>query len=197
MASPAGRTARPSRTPEAWWEGVGARRRARRWTARACPAERVAAVGLSGQVGTHVLLDRAGQPLRPAISWQDTRSGAEAGEVRERLGRERLAQTLGIDLPPGPAWPLPRLLWLQRHAPADLARHLAAAQAKDFVAYRLTGELATDPPVGAGWCGCPVPRSPTICCASWTCRWTCWRRAALPRGGDGRACQPRRPRPAG
>ena len=129
--------------PDDWWQAVcAAARQALR--EGAIPAERVAAIGLSGQVGTHVLLDRAGQPLRPAISWQDTRARAEATEVRERLGRARLARTLGIDLPPGPAWPLPRLLWLSRHAPADLARTWRLLLAKDFVAYRLTGELATD-----------------------------------------------------
>ena len=81
---------------------------------------------------------------RPAISWQDTRARLEATEVRDRLGRARLAGILGIDLPPGPAWPLPRLLWLSRHAPADLARAWRLLLAKDFVAFRLTGELATD-----------------------------------------------------
>jgi xylulokinase len=108
------------------------------------PAENVAAVGLSGQVGTHVLLDRAGHPLRPAISWQDTRARAEVAALHRRIGRERLATILGIDLPPGPAWPLPRLLWLRRHAAHDLAQTWRLLQAKDFVAYRLTGELATD-----------------------------------------------------
>jgi sugar (pentulose or hexulose) kinase len=95
-------------------------------------------------VGTHLFLNRAGQPVRPALSWQDTRAHAEAIALQQRLGRERLAVSLGIDLPPGPAWPLPRLLWLQRHEPHHLAQTWKMMQVKDFVAYQLTGELGTD-----------------------------------------------------
>ncbi len=129
--------------PEDWWQAASAAVRQALREGGVAP-ERVAAAGLSGQVGTHVLLDRAGQPLRPAISWQDTRARLEAVEVRDRLGRARLAENLGLDLPPGAAWPLPRLLWLSRHAPADLARAWRLLLAKDYVAFRLTGELATD-----------------------------------------------------
>jgi xylulokinase len=111
---------------------------------RHVPGEDIAAVGLSGQVGTHILLDRMGQAVRPALSWQDTRSHSEATALQQRIGRKRLASALGIDLPPSPAWPLPRLLWLRRHAPQHLAQTWRFLQVKDFVAYRLTGELATD-----------------------------------------------------
>ena len=129
--------------PDEWWRSAA--QAARQALAEAhVPAQAVAAVGLSGQVGTHVLLDRAGQPLRPAISWQDTRARAEMTALHQRIGRARLAAILGLDLPPGPAWPLPRLLWLQRHAPQQLAATWRLLQVKDFVAYRLTGELATD-----------------------------------------------------
>jgi xylulokinase len=104
----------------------------------------ISAIGFSGQVGTHILLDRTGQPVRPALSWQDTRAHSEATTLLQRIGRDRLTSALGIDLPPGPAWPLPRLLWLQKHAPKHLARTWRMLQVKDFVIFRLTGELATD-----------------------------------------------------
>ncbi len=106
--------------PEDWWQSVALAARQALADGQV-PAEAVAAVGLSGQVGTHILLDRAGQAVRPAISWQDTRARLEVTALHQRIGRERLAASLGIDLPPGPAWPLPRLLWLQRHAPQQLA----------------------------------------------------------------------------
>jgi xylulokinase len=117
----------------------------------------VAAVGLSGQVGTHVLVDRQVQPLRPALSWQDTRAHAEAAALLEQVGRERLAEVLGIDLPPGPAWPLPRLLWLQRTAPALLARTWRLLQVKDYVFFHLTGTLATDASSWRGLVRLPGP----------------------------------------
>jgi xylulokinase len=121
------------------------------------PGAVVAAVGLSGQVGTHLLIDRAGQAVRPALSWQDTRSQAEAATLDARLGRARLAAALGIDLPPSPAWPLPRLLWLQRHEPQHLARTWRLLQVKDYIAYCLTGELATDASSWRGLLHLPGP----------------------------------------
>ncbi len=126
----------------AYWPGVC---QAVRQALQPLPAgAALAAVGLSGQVGTHLLLDRSGLAVRPALSWQDTRSRGEAVSLDQRMGRARLAAALGIDLPPSPAWPLPRLLWLQRHEPEHLARTWRLLQVKDYIAYRLTGELATD-----------------------------------------------------
>ncbi|MGH2523644.1 MAG: xylulokinase, partial [Anaerolineales bacterium] len=129
--------------PDDWWQSVCQAVRLALQSGHV-PGDGVAAVGLSGQVGTHLLLDREGQPVRPALSWQDTRARSEATALHQRIGRERLASALGIDLPPGPAWPLPRLLWLRRHAPQHLAQTWRILQVKDFVAFRLTGELATD-----------------------------------------------------
>lgn len=136
-------------SPEVWWPSVCLAVRQALQNGQVS-GEAVVAVGLSGQVGTHLLLNREGQPVRPALSWQDTRAHSEATALHQRIGRERLASVLGIDLPPGPAWPLPRLLWLQRHAPQHLAQTWRMLQVKDFIGHRLTGELATD---AASWRG--------------------------------------------
>src|SRR5262245_52211075 len=49
-------------------------------------AERIAGVGLSGQMHGLVLLDAAGAVLRPAILWNDQRTGPQCAAVTERLG---------------------------------------------------------------------------------------------------------------
>jgi xylulokinase len=147
---------RAEQDPAAWWPAVcQAVRQA--VASSGVAAASVAAIGLSGQVGTHLLVDRQLQPLRPALSWQDTRAQAEAAALLERLGRERLAMALGIDLPPGPAWPLPRLLWLQRTAPEQLARTWRLLQVKDYVLFHLTGALATDASSWRGLLRLPGP----------------------------------------
>ena len=128
--------------PDDWWQAVGVAVR-QALEAGSVPAERIAAVGLSGQVGTHVLLGRDGQPLRPAITWQDTRARAEIATLYQRVSRARLATILGIDLPPGPAWPLPRLLWLRRQWPADLAR--AWRTASPTVRHQSSGACSARP----------------------------------------------------
>ena len=57
----------------------------------------VAAVGLTGQMHGLVLLDEGGRVLRPAILWNDQRTGAQCDEIRRRLGKERLIQITGND----------------------------------------------------------------------------------------------------
>ena len=47
----------------------------------------VAAVGLTGQMHGLVALDASGTPLRPAILWNDQRTGAECDEIRDRVAR--------------------------------------------------------------------------------------------------------------
>jgi xylulokinase len=142
--------------PAKWWPAVcQAVRQA--LAHRGLPGEAVAALGLSGQVGTHLLLDRHYQPVGPAIGWQDTRAHTDARALLTRVGRERLAALLGIDLPPGAAWPLPRLLWLQRTASQRLAQAWRLLQVKDYVVYHLTGTLATDASSWRGLVQLPGP----------------------------------------
>ena len=54
------------------------------------PAARSTAVGLTGQMHGLVLLDEAGQVLRPAILWNDQRTQAQCDEIHRRVGRETL-----------------------------------------------------------------------------------------------------------
>jgi sugar (pentulose or hexulose) kinase len=104
----------------------------------------VLGIGLSGQIGTHVLLDAQGASLGEAITWQDGRSAAVLDEIAARLDGAELARELQTWLPAGPTWPLPRLLWLSRSdATFAAARHIA--QPKDLVCLHLTGRLVSDP----------------------------------------------------
>ncbi len=126
---------------EAWWraavESIG------ELMARNPRAE-VAGVGASGHISSLTFVNVAGVPLRPALGFQDRRAIAEVDELGRRFSRAELAGYLGIDLPPAATWPLPRLLWFQKHEPETLDRAFRAIQAKDFVNFRLTGELASD-----------------------------------------------------
>ncbi len=128
--------------PLDWWHGACA---AVRLAIQAAPSGRIAAIGLSGQIGSQALIGPTGDPIRPAITWQDTRSGPAAADLNQQIGRARLAASLGIDLPPGALWPLPRLIWLKKTFPAVFEAEWRLLQAKDYIAYRLTGELASDP----------------------------------------------------
>ncbi len=126
---------------EIWRAAAAAIRRA---TAAAPPGARVVGIGVCGHSPTLILLDAAGRPVRRAIVWQDRRAAAEAAELAERLG-EHAVDLLGGRLPAGPSFPHARLLWLARHEPGALRQAAHALDTKDWVNYRLTGVVASDP----------------------------------------------------
>ena len=110
----------------------------------------VAAVGLCGQTPTLVLVDAAGAPVRPALTWQDTRATAEAAELEARFGDPE--PLIGTALPWSAANMPAKLLWLARHEPATRARTRWLLQPKDLLGLQLTGSPASDPWSSKGLC---------------------------------------------
>ena len=131
--------------PEDWWSAVaGAVMNLR----QAAP-ERFAAirgVGLSGQMHGAVLLARDGTVLRPAILWNDGRSHEQCIALEQKV--PRLGMIAGVPAMPG--FTAPKLLWIAQHEPEIFARIGAVMLPKDYIRYRLTGELATDMSDAAG-----------------------------------------------
>jgi xylulokinase len=103
----------------------------------------VAAIGLTGQCPSCTLIDGAGKPRTPGLTYQDNRATAEARRIGDRLGPEAIRTRTGL-------WPThfqvaPKLLWLADHRPALRRESLTLAQPRDLVGHCLTGVLATDP----------------------------------------------------
>jgi xylulokinase len=121
--------------PEDWW----------RATQRALAAlgdRPAAAIGLSGQMHGLVCLDASDRVLRPAILWNDQRTGAECAEIEQRVGLSRLISLTGNRALPG--FTAPKLLWLRRHEPEVFGRIAHVLLPKDYVRLRLCGERAID-----------------------------------------------------
>lgn len=133
--------------PHGWWAGAAASIRKALQQANIGGAA-IKAVGLTGQMHGLVLLDAGGNVLRPAILWNDQRTGAECDEIRARLGRQRLIQITGNDALTG--FTAPKILWVQRHEPDVYARASHVLLPKDYVRFRLTGEYAMDKADGSG-----------------------------------------------
>lgn len=108
----------------------------------------VAALGLTGQMHGLVLLDEQGQALRPAILWNDQRTGPQCDQMRARLGKERLIAITGNDALPG--FTAPKILWVQQNEPEVYAAARHVLLPKDYARYRLTGECAMDKADGSG-----------------------------------------------
>ena len=128
--------------PRDWWAGAaGAVKKALR--AAKGPASRVAGVGLSGQMHSSVFLDAKNAVIRPALLWCDGRTTEECREITARVGEEQLARWVANPALEG--FTLPKVLWLRNHEPAAFARLAKVVLAKDYVRFRLTGGLATEP----------------------------------------------------
>ncbi|MFZ1426981.1 MAG: xylulokinase [Geminicoccaceae bacterium] len=125
--------------PQDWWQATV--EVLRRLTA-AANGHTIAALGLSGQMHGSVFLDHDGEPIRPALLWNDGRTHAECEEIDRRLGREQVIAITGNRASAG--FQAPKLLWLRRHEPEAAARLAKLLLPKDFIRLRLTGGHATD-----------------------------------------------------
>jgi len=95
-----------------------------------------------------VLLDEEGAVVRPAILWNDQRTGPQCDEIRRRIGKQRLIEITGNDALTG--FTAPKLLWVQEHEPENWARVRHVLLPKDYVRFRLTGDYAVDVADGSG-----------------------------------------------
>lgn len=127
--------------PEDWWRALceGARSVLAQSGAEAGDIE---GVGISGQMHGLVLLDGAGEVLRPAILWCDGRTGEECREITETVGRERL---IAITANPAlPGFTAGKILWVRKHEPAIWARARHILLPKDYIRWRLTDVFAAE-----------------------------------------------------
>ena len=126
--------------PEDWWRAT--QQAIREVLATLPDSPEIESLALTGQMHGCVMLGADGSVLRPALIWCDQRTQAECDWLTESIGFERL-----IELVANPALPnftLTKLLWVKRHQPELFARVRHVLCPKDYVRYRLTGELAMD-----------------------------------------------------
>jgi xylulokinase len=133
--------------PRQWWEAVLASIRSVLEKA-GIDGERVGAVGLTGQMHGLVLLDEAGNVLRPAILWNDQRTQSQCDQIHARIGREKFIQITGNIALTG--FTAPKILWVKENEPEVFAKAKHVLLPKDYIRLKLTGEYAMDKADGAG-----------------------------------------------
>ncbi len=133
--------------PAAWWDGI--QKSIRQVLAdTGIRAAQIAGIGLTGQMHGLVLLDEKGEVLRPAILWNDQRTGHQCDTMRARLGKERLIQITGNDALTG--FTAPKILWMQENEPEAWAQTKHILLPKDYIRYKLTGAFGMDKAGGSG-----------------------------------------------
>ncbi|XKE95329.1 xylulokinase [Metaplanococcus flavidus] len=101
--------------------------------------EDIEGISFSGQMHGLVLLDGSNEVLRPAILWNDTRTTAECRKIVETVGQERL-----LEITKNPAlegFTLPKILWVKEYEPEIFNKAQSFVLPKDYLRYRMTGEL--------------------------------------------------------
>ncbi len=116
-------------------------------TAQGIDPTAIEGISFSGQMHGLVLLNGEGRPVRNAILWNDTRTTAECREIEAVLGENLLAITRNPALE---GFTLPKILWVRKHEPEAFAEAELFVLPKDYVRYKLTGNLHMDYSDAAG-----------------------------------------------
>ncbi|MET8570294.1 xylulokinase [Streptomyces sp. NPDC004783] len=133
--------------PRQWWDAL-------RTALRQCgeAAHEAAAVSVAGQQHGLVTLDADGEPVRPALLWNDVRSAPQARRLVEELGGAKVwADRTGSV--PGASFTVTKWAWLAEHEPEAARAVRAVRLPHDYLTERLTGEGTTDrgDASGTGW----------------------------------------------
>ena len=131
--------------PEDWWNGTCS---AVQTVLASIESPVVLGVGLSGQMHSLVALDRANRVIRPAILWNDVRTSAEAAFIRDTVGNQTLRRLTGNPALEG--FTATKLLWMRENEPEQFDRLLHVLLAKDYIRFRLTGTISTEPSDASG-----------------------------------------------
>ncbi|MFN2128114.1 MAG: FGGY family carbohydrate kinase, partial [Anaerolineales bacterium] len=108
----------------------------------------VKGIGLTGQMHGLVLLDNNGEVLRPAILWNDQRTGAQCDEIHSIVGKQKFIQETGNVALTG--FTAPKILWVRENEPEIYAQVKQILLPKDYIRYKLTDVFAMDRAGGAG-----------------------------------------------
>lgn len=114
----------------------------------AISADSILGLGLSGQMHSSVFLDEQHEVIRPAILWNDVRTSAQCRFIEQTVDPETLLSE--VCNPALEGFTLPKLLWLRDNEPENYQKLRWLVLPKDYVRFRLTGNIAMEVSDAAG-----------------------------------------------
>lgn len=107
-----------------------------------CEKENVAGISFGGQMHGLVALDKNDAVIRPAILWNDGRTGEETKYLNNVIGKEKVSKyTANIAFA---GFTAPKILWMKKQEPENFAKIQKIMLPKDYLAYMLSGSFCTD-----------------------------------------------------
>ncbi len=108
----------------------------------------VKGISFGGQMHGLVILDKDDNVIRPAILWNDGRTGKETEYLNNVVGKEKLAKlTANIAFA---GFTAPKILWVKENEPENFNRISKIMLPKDYLAYKMTGVHSCDYSDAAG-----------------------------------------------
>ncbi|NLJ94348.1 MAG: xylulokinase [Clostridiaceae bacterium] len=102
----------------------------------------ILAMSFSAQMNACLLVDENGDPLHDTLIWADTRAEEQADQLIDKLGFDRIYKITGNRASAN--YSLYKLMWLRDHKPEIYKKAYKMLQAKDYVSFKLTGNMVTD-----------------------------------------------------
>lgn len=99
--------------------------------------ESIAAISVDSTSGTVVPIDASGNPLRPAMMYNDSRAEAEASECN--MKGSALTDKLGYKF--ASSFALPKILWLKNNEPELFRKTSLFIHAADYIVGKLSGDF--------------------------------------------------------
>jgi xylulokinase len=141
-------TPRPGWTEQHPAEWLRATEAGLRAVAGAVGGERIAAIGLAGQMHGMVPMSADDGVVRPAILWNDQRTAEAVAHIEARVPRAQMIARGGN--PPITGFQVPKVIWLRDVEPASFAATRRVLLPKDYVGFHLTGVAAAEPSDASG-----------------------------------------------
>jgi xylulokinase len=116
--------------------------------AKKLKGHQIIALGLSGQMHGMTPLDAKGEVVRPAILWNDQRTGDAVKAMEKAVPRKDFIQRTGNPAITG--FHLPKLVWLRKAEPDNYKKTKHSLLPKDYIGYILTGQIASEPTDNSG-----------------------------------------------
>ena len=111
--------------------------------------KRIVGISVTGQMRGLIVVGRDGELLTPPLAASDRRARTQADQFLAEFGLEAIHEVTGQRF--NTATSAAKLRWLRQEHPAVLDRAHAVLTHKDYIRFRLTGEVATDPTDASGW----------------------------------------------
>ena len=131
---------RVEQNPSDWWAAICA---CSRELLEGIEPDSVAAVALSAQMMGCLCVNKQGEPLGNSLLYSDQRALEEERMLAERIDAQRFFEITGHRI--SASYSIEKLMWLKRHEPALFEQTHCMLNAKDYINFKLTGRMATEP----------------------------------------------------